>query len=80
LDLALSEGGVWIAEAKNLNLLSLYESRINRRFEKDLAIFRKLQADRKAAREQAIQETALLRASRIERRSLQNDRILRAPQ
>jgi hypothetical protein len=60
LDLALSEGRVWIAEAKNLNLLSLYESRIHRRFEKNLAMLRKLQADRKAALEQAIHEAALL--------------------
>jgi hypothetical protein len=60
LDLALSEGRVWIAEAKNLNLLSLYESRIHRRFEKNLAMLRKLQADRKAALGQAIQEAAFL--------------------
>jgi hypothetical protein len=60
VDLALSEGRVWQAEAKNLNLLSLYESRIHRRFEKNFAILRKLQADRKAALEQAIQEAALL--------------------
>jgi hypothetical protein len=60
LDLALSQGRVWTAEAKNLNLLSLYESRIHRRFEKNFAMLRKLQADRKAALEQAIQEAALL--------------------
>ena len=46
--------------SENLNLLSLYESRIHRRFEKNLAMLRKLQADRKAALEQAIQEAALL--------------------
>ncbi len=60
LDLALSQCRVWTAEAKNLNLLSLYESRIHRRFEKNLAMLRKLQADRKAALQQAIQEAALL--------------------
>jgi hypothetical protein len=60
LDLALSQGRVWTAEAENLNLLSLYESRIHRRFEKNLAMLRKLQADRKAALHQAIQEAALL--------------------
>jgi hypothetical protein len=60
LDLALSEGRTWIAEAKNLNLLSLYESRIHRRFERNFAMLRKLQADRKAALEQAIHEAALL--------------------
>jgi len=62
LDLALSEGRVWTAEAKNLNLLSLYESRIHRRFEKNFTILRKLQADRKAALDQAVQEAALLAA------------------
>jgi hypothetical protein len=60
LDLALSQGRVWTAEAKNLNLLSLYESRIHRRFDKNFAMLRKLQADRKAALQQAIQEAALL--------------------
>ncbi len=60
LDLALSQGRVWTAEAKNLNLLSLYESRTHRRFEKNFAMLRKLQADRKAALQQAIQEAALL--------------------
>lgn len=34
IDLALSEGRVWQAEAKNLNLLSLYTSRFHRRYEK----------------------------------------------
>jgi hypothetical protein len=60
LDLALSEGRVWQAEAKNLNLLSLYTSRFHRRFEKNLAELRRLQAERKAALEQAIEEAALL--------------------
>jgi hypothetical protein len=60
LDLVLSQGRVWTAEAKNLNLLSLYESRIHRRFEKNFAMLRKLQGDRKAALQQAIQEAALL--------------------
>jgi hypothetical protein len=60
LDLALSEGRVWTSEAKNLNLLSLYESRIHRRFEKNFAMLGKLQAIRKAALQQAIQEASLL--------------------
>jgi hypothetical protein len=55
IDLALSEGRVWQAEAKNLNLLSLYTIR----FEKNMAELR-LQAERKAALEQAIEEAALL--------------------
>ena len=60
LDLALSEGRVWQDEAKNLNLLSLYTSRFQRRFEKNMAELRRLQAERKAALEQAIEEAALL--------------------
>jgi hypothetical protein len=75
LDQALSEGRVWTAEAKNLNLLSLYESRMNRRFEKNFAILRKLQADRKAAPGTSHPGgRAPLATRRIERRSLQNDR------
>jgi hypothetical protein len=62
LDLAVSEGRVWQAEAKNLNLLALYTSRFHRRFEKNMAELRRLQAERKAALEQAIaiEEAALL--------------------
>jgi hypothetical protein len=60
LDVALSEGRTWIAEARNLNLLTLYESRIQRRFEKNMAELRRLQAERKAALEQAIEEAAIL--------------------
>jgi hypothetical protein len=60
IDLALSEGRVWQAEAKNLNLLSLYTSRFHRRFEKNMAELRSLQAERKAALEQAIEEATLL--------------------
>jgi hypothetical protein len=59
LDEALSAGRVWQAEAKNLNLLSLYTSRFHRRFEKNIAELRRLQAERKAALEQAIEEAAL---------------------
>jgi hypothetical protein len=60
IDLALSQGRVWQAEAKNLNLLSLYTSRFHRRYEKNMAELRKLQTERRAALEQAIEEAALL--------------------
>jgi hypothetical protein len=59
LDLALSGGRVWQAEAKNLNLLSLYTSRFHRRYEKNMAELRRLQAERKSALEEAIAEAAL---------------------
>ncbi len=60
LDAVLSHGRTWIAEARNLNLLTLYESRIQRRFEKNMAELRRLQSERKAALEAAIEEAALL--------------------
>jgi hypothetical protein len=60
IDLALSEGRVWQAEAKNLNLLSLYTSRFHRRYEKNMAELRRLQAERRAALDQAVEEAALL--------------------
>ncbi len=60
IDGAISGGRTWIAEARNLNLLTLYESRIQRRFEKNMAILGKLQAERKAALEKAVAEAAAL--------------------
>jgi hypothetical protein len=60
LDVALSQGHTWISEARNLNLLTLYESRIQRRFEKNMELLRKLQSERKAALQQAIEEAATL--------------------
>jgi hypothetical protein len=60
LDVALSSGRTWTVEARNLNLLTLYESRIQRRFEKNMAELRRLQTERKAALQQAIEEAALL--------------------
>jgi hypothetical protein len=60
IDLALSAGRVWQEQAKNLNLLSLYTSRFHRRYEKNMAELRRLQAARKASIEQAIEEAALL--------------------
>lgn len=60
LDLVISYGRTWTAEAKNLNLLTLYESRIQRRHEKNMAELRRLQAARQAALDQAVQEAALL--------------------
>lgn len=60
LDTALSQGQTWIAEARNLNLLTLYESRIQRRVEKNRAELHRLQDARHAALAQAIEEAALL--------------------
>jgi hypothetical protein len=60
LDLALSQGRVWQAEAKNLNLLSLYNGRFQRRYEKNMVELRRLQTERKASLAQAVEEAALL--------------------
>ena len=60
VDTALAQARVWISQGGNLQLLGLYESRIQRRFEKNMAQIRSLQADRKAEIEQALEEVDLL--------------------
>jgi hypothetical protein len=60
VDAALVQGQVWLAEAKNLALLTLYESRIQRRVEKNMAELRTLQAERQAALQHAVDEAILL--------------------
>jgi hypothetical protein len=60
VDTALTQARVWISKGGNLQLLGLYESRIQRRFEKNMAELRTLQADRKADIEQALEEVDLL--------------------
>jgi hypothetical protein len=52
--------GLWGRFACNLQLLGLYESRIQRRFEKNMVEIRTLQAERKASLEQALEEADLL--------------------
>ncbi|MGA2150240.1 MAG: hypothetical protein ABSH49_35385 [Bryobacteraceae bacterium] len=53
---AFTQGKTWLAHDKSLERIALYASRIQRRVEKDIAMFRQLQADRKAAFETAIGE------------------------
>jgi hypothetical protein len=60
LDAALAQGRTWLAESRNLALLSLYESRIQRRFERNMAELRQLQSARQAALQQAVEEAAQL--------------------
>ncbi len=60
IDTALAQAIVWLKEGKSLGLLTLYEGRIQRRVEKNLAIIRQLQQDRKAAFQQAVEEAELL--------------------
>ena len=51
---------VFTRESKQLQLLSLYEQRLNRGLQKNLALLKSLQADRKAQREAAMKEAAAL--------------------
>ncbi|HEY6347129.1 MAG TPA: hypothetical protein VIY49_37030 [Bryobacteraceae bacterium] len=49
VDAALAQGRTWIAHARELQLLSIYENRIRRSVEKNTAELRALQAQRKFA-------------------------------
>src|SRR5580658_4129411 len=49
LDTALAQGRTWIAHARELQLLSIYESRIRRSVERNTAELRALQRERKFA-------------------------------
>jgi hypothetical protein len=60
VDAALAQGQTWIAQAKNLQLLTLYEQRIRRSVEKNTAELKALQAERKAAFAKAEEEARLL--------------------
>jgi hypothetical protein len=60
VDAALAQGRVWVAEAGNLQLLTLYESRIQRRFERNMAQLRIIQSERKAALQRAVEQAALI--------------------
>jgi hypothetical protein len=57
---ALAQGRTWIAQARNLQLLTTYEQRIRRSVEKDMADLKALQAERKAAIAQAEEKARLL--------------------
>jgi hypothetical protein len=57
---ALAQGRTWIAQAKNLQLLTTYEQRIRRSVEKNMAELRTLQSERKAAVAQVEEEARLL--------------------
>jgi hypothetical protein len=60
VDTAMAQGRVWISKGGNLQLLGLYESRIQRRFEKNMVEIRTLQAERKSNLEHALEEADLL--------------------
>ena len=60
LSQALSQARTWLADGKHIQLLSLYQQRIQRSIERNMAELRTLRAERKAAREQALAEALLL--------------------
>jgi hypothetical protein len=60
VDAALAEGKTWIEQARSLQLLTLYESRIRRAIEKHTAEFKAMQAEPKAAHAQAQREAIAL--------------------
>jgi len=63
IDAAFAQAVVWACEAKSFNLMSLYESRAQRRVERNMIILKQLQAERKAAFDQAVEEATLLAQS-----------------
>ena len=56
----LIQARTWLAKNDNFLLLALYEQRINRTIERNMAELRTLRAERKAARDQALEEALLL--------------------
>jgi hypothetical protein len=60
VDVALTQARTWLSEGKSVELLSLYANRIQRRMERNIAILRQAQADRKTAFQQAVEEAELL--------------------
>jgi hypothetical protein len=56
----LIQARTWLAKNDNFLLLALYEQRISRTIERNMAELRTLRAERKAARDQALEEAVLL--------------------
>jgi hypothetical protein len=56
---AISQTQTWLKESKNIQLLALYAQRIQRSIERNMAEIRTLRAERKAAREQTLEEAVL---------------------
>jgi hypothetical protein len=66
IDAALTTARVFTMESKQLQLLTLYEQRLNRAIQKNLAILQSLQSARKAQHEAAMKDAAnLLRLSEM---------------
>ena len=59
-DVALAESMTFMRQSKEILLLTLYESRINRNIRKNMEQLRELQAERKVQQEEALEEAELL--------------------
>jgi hypothetical protein len=57
---AVTQARSWLAKSDNFQLLTLYQQRITRTIERNMAELRTLRAERKAARDQALEEAVLL--------------------
>ncbi|MGP8244085.1 MAG: hypothetical protein ACLQVN_06160 [Bryobacteraceae bacterium] len=60
VEASFAQARTWLDDGKDLQLLGLYEHRIQSRVNKNMQMLRQLQQDRKAALEQAAEEAALL--------------------
>jgi hypothetical protein len=60
IDEATNQARSWLAKSDNFQLFTLYEQRINRTIERNMAELRTLRAERKAALDQALAEAVLL--------------------
>ena len=60
VDVALAQARVWLSEGKNLQLLSLYQHRIQNRIGKNKKMLDDLQQQRQAALQRVAEEVALL--------------------
>ena len=60
VQIALADAKTFLAQAAAFNLLSIYEQRINRNLQRNMKLLHDLQAERKAQRNQAMEEAKLL--------------------
>ncbi len=59
VDAAFAMARAWLAKGKSIELISLYETRIHRNLEKNMAELRRLKAERESALQQALEEAEL---------------------
>jgi hypothetical protein len=60
VEASFAQARTWLDEVTNLQLLGLYEHRIQSRVDKNMKMLRELQQERKAALKQAAEDLALL--------------------